>query len=74
MKILLIMPRKRKSPVPQNKNVYCVDRERTYEEKLEFVKYMWQLLGIPGTPTRDDVINRASAEKETILMIRKFYK
>lgn len=68
------MPRRTNRDFSKNKinwdYDFSQDEEPTYERKLEFTKYMWNLLGIPGTPKEEDV-NGASLGLETRMMIKK---
>lgn len=46
----------------------------TMEQEIEFLRRIWELLEIEGTPTENDVINKPTVELETRRMINKYAK
>lgn len=46
----------------------------TMEQKIEFLRRLWELLEIEGTPTENDVINEPTVELVIGRMIHKYAK
>lgn len=48
------------------------EKEITIESQIQMLKNLWKILGIKGTPTREDIENPTTIELEISKAIRKF--
>lgn len=53
----------------KNKAIY-EEEDSPMEKRIEWLAKIWKIIGMPGTPTEDDILNKTNIEEETIRAMR----
>ena len=60
----------KKNPIQE----FQEEKEISLEEQVEWLGKFWEILGIKGKPTKEDLLQRRNVELETVIMIKKYGK